>query len=71
MQILADELENTASMRVNSINPGAVRTSMRASAYPAEDPSQLPLPEDVMKPYLYLMGPDSTGITGQALSAQS
>ena len=70
MQVLADELENTASVRVNSINPGAVRTSMRARAYPAEDPSQLPLPDDVMNPYLYLMGPDSTGINGQALSAQ-
>lgn len=71
MQVLADELDNNTSIRVNSINPGAVRTSMRASAYPAEDPSQLPEPDDVMKPYVYLMGPDSSGINGQALSAQA
>ena len=44
---------------------------MRASAYPAEDPSALPWPDDVIRPYLYLMGPDSSGITGQALNAQN
>ena len=26
---------------------------------------------DIVKPYLYLMGPDSQGVNGQALSAQS
>ncbi len=70
MQVLADELDATTAIRVNSINPGAVRTTMRATAYPAEDPSKLPGPDDVMKSYLYLMGPDSTGVNGQALSAQ-
>jgi len=29
----------------------------------------LPAPEDVMSLYLYLMGPDSRGTTGQALRA--
>ena len=69
MQILADELEST-SIRVNSLNPGAVRTSMRASAFPGEDPSKLPSPNDIVKPYLFLIGPDSSGVNGQALSAQ-
>ena len=36
-QTLADELETTP-IRVNSLNPGATRTAMRAAAYPAEDP---------------------------------
>ena len=70
MQILADELESATSIRVNSLNPGAVRTNMRATAYPAEDPSKLPWPDEVVKPYLYLMGPDSRGVNGQALDAQ-
>jgi NAD(P)-dependent dehydrogenase (short-subunit alcohol dehydrogenase family) len=69
MQVLADELENTTHIRVNSLNPGATRTAMRAAAYPAEDPNSLKRPEDIMPSYLYLMGPDSEGITGQAFNA--
>ena len=66
MQVLADELENTA-IRVNAINPGAVRTALRATAYPGEDPTTLPLPETIMPVYLYLMGSDSQSINGQIL----
>jgi NAD(P)-dependent dehydrogenase (short-subunit alcohol dehydrogenase family) len=70
MQILADELETNTSIRVNSINPGAVRTAMRVNAYPGENPQNVPLPEDIMPLYLYLMGPDSREINGQTLNAQ-
>lgn len=65
MQVLADELENNPTIRVNAINPSAVRTTLRASAYPGENPTTLPLPETIMPVYLYLMGPDSQGINGQ------
>jgi NAD(P)-dependent dehydrogenase (short-subunit alcohol dehydrogenase family) len=70
MQVLADELDGMGSARANSINPGATRTSMRLQAYPAENPQNNPLPEDIMPLYLYLMGPDSIGVNGQALDAQ-
>lgn len=70
MQVLADELEANTRVRANSINPGAVRTAMRAAAYPAEDPAGLAAPEDVVPAYLYLMGPDARGVNGQALDAQ-
>jgi len=70
MQILADELTNT-SVRVNSLDPGAVRTALRARAYPGEDPTTRPEPNTILGSYLYLMGPDSRGTTGQALSAQN
>lgn len=70
MQILADELDENARVRVNSINPGRVRTAMRASAYPAENPAELPAPHDIVMPYLYLMGPDGRAVHGQALDAQ-
>jgi len=42
----AQEMAETA-LKVNLINPGAVRTSMRASAYPGEDPMSLPAPEEI------------------------
>lgn len=70
-RMLADELMNTSNIRVNCINPGATRTTMRASAYPGEDPASVKLPDDIMPLYLYLMGPDSLGVTGQSLDAQS
>ncbi len=67
MQVLADELDD---IRVNCINPGATRTAMRRAAYPAEDPRTLKTPADIMATYLYLMGPDSRGLTGASLDCQ-
>ncbi|WP_417539478.1 YciK family oxidoreductase [Marinobacter sp.] len=70
-QLLADELgDKHNNVRVNSLNPGATRTNMRAHAYPAENPQQNPAPEELMPVYLYLMGSDSAGINGQKLDAQ-
>jgi len=69
MQVLADELRQTSNVRVNSIDPGATRTNMRKEAYPAEDPKTLTTPDERMGLYLFLMGADSKGVTGQALRA--
>lgn len=70
MQILADELINATNIRVNCINPGATRTKMRAGVYPAENPAELPTPEEIMPLYMYLMGKDSLHVNGQSLDAQ-
>jgi NAD(P)-dependent dehydrogenase (short-subunit alcohol dehydrogenase family) len=69
-QILADELETNTRVRSNCINPGATRTTMRAKAYPGEDPLTLKTPEDLMPLYVYLMSDDSVDISGQSLDAQ-
>lgn len=69
MQTLADELETNTNIRVNSIDPGAVRTAMRARAYPGENPNTLPYATDIMASYLYLVGPDSKGETGKIFTA--
>ena len=70
MQVLADEVDGIASVRSNSVNPGATRTIMRAQAYPGENPDSNPEPAAIMPVYLYLMGPDSAGVNGQAFDAQ-
>ncbi len=70
MQVLADEVENTSNIRVNSLNPGATNTQMRRMAYPAEATHKNPEPNDIMPVYLYLMGPESRHISGQALDAR-
>lgn len=69
MQIVADEYESS-NLRTNAINPGATRTAMRASAYPAEDKEVLPTPEDIMPLYVYLMSDDSKQVNGKVLKAQ-
>jgi len=68
-QILAAENEHTA-FKVNCINPGATRTKMRLAAYPAEDKDTLKTPDQVLSAYLYLLGSESQGVTGQSLDAQ-
>ena len=65
MQLLADEMEANTSVRVNSFDPGPVATAFRSLAYPGENPQRLAKPKDVLRPHLYLMGPDSKGITGE------
>jgi NAD(P)-dependent dehydrogenase (short-subunit alcohol dehydrogenase family) len=68
-QVLADEMQ-TGNVRVNCINPGRARTSMRLQAYPAEDRQVLPEPAELVRPYLFLLGPASRSITGQSFDCQ-
>ena len=67
--MLADEHRH-GKLRSNAINPGATRTSMRLAAYPAEDRDLLKRPEEILAPYVYLLGPDSRGVTGESFDAQ-
>jgi NAD(P)-dependent dehydrogenase (short-subunit alcohol dehydrogenase family) len=69
-QVLADEYAGNPHLRVNLVNPGAVRTPMRALAYPAEETGRLVQPADITATYLYLLGPDSAGVTGARLDCQ-
>jgi NAD(P)-dependent dehydrogenase (short-subunit alcohol dehydrogenase family) len=68
--MLSEELEGEANIRVNSVNPGRMRTAMRAAAYPAEDPNTVPSPESVSGPFLYLLSARGRGIDGQFIDAQ-
>ena len=68
-QVLADE-HRSGKLRANCVNPGATRTNMRLEAYPAEDRDALKRPEEILAPYLYLLGPDSRGVTGESFDAQ-
>lgn len=70
MQVFADETDTTTHIRANSVNPGKMRTPMRAKAFPGEDPSTLPTPDQVLAPFLYLLGPAGRGITGRRFDAQ-
>ena len=70
-EIFADELEANTSIRINSLDPGLVRSRLRALAFPGEDPNTLPSADQIIPAYLYLMGNESIGITGKRLLAQA
>lgn len=55
----ADETKNSP-LRVNSVNPGATRTAMRAQAMPGEDPATLPHPSEIAARILPLASPGET-----------
>lgn len=67
METLADELAGTCNIRVNSFNPGRMRTRMRALAYPAEDPNTLPDPAAIAPYFVYLLSDASVGVHGRTL----
>jgi NAD(P)-dependent dehydrogenase (short-subunit alcohol dehydrogenase family) len=68
--LLASELEGEPNIRVNSINPGRMRTALRAAAYPGEDPNTVPAAASVSGAFLYLLSEHGRGIDGQYLEAQ-
>ncbi|MFQ5803205.1 MAG: SDR family NAD(P)-dependent oxidoreductase [Candidatus Methylomirabilales bacterium] len=68
-QVLAAELQ-PLHIRVNAVNPGGTRTTMRAAAYPEEDPLTLPTPEEITPVFVYLASDASRDVTGQSLEAR-
>jgi NAD(P)-dependent dehydrogenase (short-subunit alcohol dehydrogenase family) len=53
VQTYAGEITKT-NIRANIVNPGGVRTAMRAQAYPGEDPSTLKSPDEVTDVFVTL-----------------
>jgi NAD(P)-dependent dehydrogenase (short-subunit alcohol dehydrogenase family) len=68
-QILAAELEGR-NIRSNAVDPGGMRTEMRAAAYPEEDPQTRITPEENTAVFLYLASDESEGVTGRRFKAQ-
>ena len=68
-QILAAELKQSG-VRVNAVDPGGMRTDMRAAAYPEEDPQTRIPPEENTAVFLYLASDESKDVTGGRFKAQ-
>jgi NAD(P)-dependent dehydrogenase (short-subunit alcohol dehydrogenase family) len=67
MRLLAEETRDSSNIRVNSFAPGPTRTKLRLLAFPGEDTETLKTADSLVPDYLWLMGPDSIGTSGQAL----
>lgn len=66
---LAEELEKT-NIKVNSLDPGRIRTKMRQMAYPAENADNNPLPADKSPAIVYLMSEKVSSLNGEQLTLQ-
>ncbi|MGH8550214.1 MAG: SDR family NAD(P)-dependent oxidoreductase [Methylococcales bacterium] len=67
--ILADELESSAKVRVNTLIPSPVDSPLRKMAFPAESPERRINAESLEKLYIYLLGSGSRGQNGQVFEA--
>lgn len=70
MQVMAEETEANTPIRVNSLDPGWVDTALYHRIYPERAHADLPAPDAVCRPYLFLLGPGSRGLSGQAFSVR-
>ena len=64
-KIWALELENVPGLRMNTVVPGAMQSPQRNKSHPGEVHAGLPPVDGLMPLYLYLMGPDSMGVSGK------
>ncbi len=68
-EMLAGELE-ADGIRSNAVDPGSMRTDMRADAYPDEDPGGVPEPAEVTDIFVWLASDAARGVTGQRFRAK-
>lgn len=65
VKIWALELEKTPHVRMNSVIPGPLQSPQRKKSHPGEIHNRLPSAESLLPVYLYLLGSDSQGVSGQ------
>ena len=70
-RIWADELGAEANLRINTLIPGQVATTLRSRTHPGLAPETVASPDDLMPCYLYLMGADSKAVHGQIVEYQT
>lgn len=68
VKLWAQELEIYPGLRINAIVPGPVQSPQRVRTHPGEVRDSQPMPESLMPHYLYLMGRDSQGVSGQVFT---
>ncbi|HWH48642.1 MAG TPA: YciK family oxidoreductase [Burkholderiales bacterium] len=67
MKIQAAEWDGLANLRANAVIPGPVDSPSRTKTHPGELAESRRTPENLMPTYLFLLGPDSRGVTGKII----
>jgi len=67
MKVQAAEWENLPHLRANVVIPGPVDSPLREKTHPGEVAASRRKPENLMPTYLYLIGPDSRGVSGRII----
>ena len=70
-RIWADELSTQENLRINTLIPGQVATTLRSRTHPGLAPDTLPSVDDLMPWYLHLMGVDGRAVRGQVVECQT
>ncbi len=70
MKIQAAEWQPFPNLRANALLPGPVASPSRAKTHPGEVAASQRQPAELMPDYLYLMGPDSRGVSGTVVNCQ-
>ena len=73
MQIIADELDSLIDtnenfpVTCNAINPGPMRTGIRSSAYPGEDPNTISAAQEKVPAFLFLLSDEARNLNGNLI----
>ncbi|MCQ8106100.1 SDR family NAD(P)-dependent oxidoreductase [Methylomonas sp. SURF-2] len=70
-KILAEELEASGKIRVNTLVPGPIDSPLHKKVYPGGDKTQLAAMDSLAPVYRYLFDSASLGVTGQIIDAQT
>lgn len=63
--IAAKEWDTIPDLRINTLIPGPVQSPQRTKTHPGEEKASLPVVESLLPTFLYLLGPDSKGVSGK------
>lgn len=67
VQMWAKELGGTPQIRINTYDPGPMRTALRRRGYPGEDPAEVPEAATAVPGLLYLLGTESRALNGECV----
>lgn len=67
VKIWAEELEQNSHIRMNTLIPGPIATTLQTRTHPGQLAASLAPPSSLIPFYLYLMGPDSHLVRGKIL----
>tara|TARA_B100000287_G_scaffold39417_1_gene35974 strand:+ start:226 stop:975 length:750 start_codon:yes stop_codon:yes gene_type:complete len=66
-EILNDEVESISNLKIFNFDPKATQTDMRSIAYPAEDPTTIKKPNELIKYYLWMLSEESSSFKNSHL----